>query len=181
MCLYMSYIECILLILEGIGLSMDKDYTNVKKYYPYLAQRLFTDKSPKTKRVLRAMLELAEEIINEEVDGGYMEKRSLSSGIALLKEAEFLVIDNHQLQTTKVLSSKKLIKVTDNFVSYTTTIAVINHNSASNSTPSCLEVFIPSPSLQGIHPPRYIYIFCSLIINYFFVNVFMKISLLHCF
>jgi hypothetical protein len=44
--------------LEGIGLSIDEDYAIVQECYPYLARRLFTDRSPRAKTALRAMLGL---------------------------------------------------------------------------------------------------------------------------
>ena len=44
--------------LEGIGLSIDEDYAIVQECYPYLARRLFTDRSPRAEAALRAMLGL---------------------------------------------------------------------------------------------------------------------------
>ena len=35
--------------LEGIGLSIDESYAIVQECYPYLAKRLFMDKSPRAK------------------------------------------------------------------------------------------------------------------------------------
>ena len=40
----------------GIGLSVDEDYAILQECYPYLAKRLFSDDSPRSRDVLRSML-----------------------------------------------------------------------------------------------------------------------------
>ena len=53
---YVLYVARAFSTLEGIGLSIDEDYAIVRECYPYLARRLFTDKSPRAKSALRGML-----------------------------------------------------------------------------------------------------------------------------
>jgi len=55
---YVLYVARAFSTLEGIGLSVDEDYAIVQECYPYLARRLFTDRSPRSKAALRAMLGL---------------------------------------------------------------------------------------------------------------------------
>ncbi|EOD27052.1 hypothetical protein EMIHUDRAFT_450128 [Emiliania huxleyi CCMP1516] len=80
---YVLYVARAFSTLEGIGLSVDEDYAIVQEWlrsppqvsvdafkpalgptehglecYPYLARRLFTDRSPRSKAALRAMLGL---------------------------------------------------------------------------------------------------------------------------
>jgi hypothetical protein len=42
--------------LEGIGLSINEDYSILQECYPYLAKRLLTDNSPRARAALQAML-----------------------------------------------------------------------------------------------------------------------------
>jgi aarF domain-containing kinase len=46
----------LLIISIGIGLSVDEDYAILQECYPYLAKRLFSDNSPRSREVLRSML-----------------------------------------------------------------------------------------------------------------------------
>ena len=55
---YVLYVARAFSTLEGIGLSVDEDYSIVQECYPYLSRRLFTDRSPRAKKALRAMLGL---------------------------------------------------------------------------------------------------------------------------
>merc|ERR1719421_2605785 len=55
---YVLYVARAFSTLEGIGLSIDEDYAIVQECYPYLSRRLFTDRSPRAKAALRAMLGL---------------------------------------------------------------------------------------------------------------------------
>ena len=55
---YVLYVARAFSTLEGIGLSVDEDYSIVQECYPYLSRRLFTDRSPRAKAALRAMLGL---------------------------------------------------------------------------------------------------------------------------
>ena len=55
---YVLYVARAFSTLEGIGLTIDENYAIVQECYPYLAKRLFTDRSPRAKAALRSMLGL---------------------------------------------------------------------------------------------------------------------------
>merc|ERR1711965_1134356 len=55
---YVLYVARAFSTLEGIGLTIDEDYAIVQECYPYLARRLFTDRSPRAYKALRTMLGL---------------------------------------------------------------------------------------------------------------------------
>lgn len=79
---YVLYVSRAFSTLEGIGLSIDENYSILQESYPYLAKRLFTDNSPRAKAALRSML------FESSGSGG-------------------------------MLSSKKLIEMSDGYSSYT--------------------------------------------------------------
>ena len=53
---YVLYVSRAFSTLEGIGLSINEDYSILQECYPYLASRLLKDDSPRAKSALRAML-----------------------------------------------------------------------------------------------------------------------------
>ena len=53
---YVLYVSRAFSTLEGIGLSVNPDYSILQECYPYLSQRLMTDNSPRAKAALRSML-----------------------------------------------------------------------------------------------------------------------------
>jgi len=53
---YMLYVARAFSTLEGIGLSLDPKYSILQECYPYLAKRLMTDNSPRSRDALRDML-----------------------------------------------------------------------------------------------------------------------------
>lgn len=53
---YMLYVMRAFTTLEGIGLSINPDYSIFQECYPYLAKRLMTDDSPRSKAALRNMV-----------------------------------------------------------------------------------------------------------------------------
>ena len=53
---YVLYVSRAFSTLEGIGLSINEDYSILQECYPYLASRLLRDDSPRAKSALRAML-----------------------------------------------------------------------------------------------------------------------------
>merc|ERR1719199_1900861 len=55
---YVLYVARAFSTLEGIGLSINENYAIVQECYPYLAKRLFKDRSPRAKAALRSMLGL---------------------------------------------------------------------------------------------------------------------------
>jgi len=46
----------LILVLYWTGLTVNEDYAIIQECYPYLARRLFTDNSPRSKAALREML-----------------------------------------------------------------------------------------------------------------------------
>lgn len=53
---FVLYVSRAFSTLEGIGLSIDEDYSILQECYPYLAKRLLTDNSPRARAALQAML-----------------------------------------------------------------------------------------------------------------------------
>ena len=53
---YFGYILRAFSVLEGIGLSCDKNYSIANECYPYVARRLLTNKSPETRKALEQLL-----------------------------------------------------------------------------------------------------------------------------
>jgi len=53
---YVLYVSRAFSTLEGIGLSVDEDYSILQECYPYLAKRLMTDDSPRAANSLKTML-----------------------------------------------------------------------------------------------------------------------------
>ena len=118
---YVLYVARAFSTLEGIGLSIDENYAIVRECYPYLARRLFTDKSPRAKAALRAMLGLS-----EESDVTVQTSSGISSGLAAVKAG----VNNGDVGTGKgsTLSPKKLLEMTDNFASYTAATATVDRD-----------------------------------------------------
>jgi len=106
---YVLYVARAFSTLEGIGLSIDDNYAIVQECYPYLSRRLFTDKSPRAKTALRAMLGLS--------------GNEMSEGLASVKEGVGAT-------TSRNLSPKKLLEMTDNFASYTAATATVDRDGA---------------------------------------------------
>eukprot|EP00980_Cylindrotheca_fusiformis_P012591 scaffold3084_cov144-Cylindrotheca_fusiformis.AAC.39 len=110
---YVLYVARAFSTLEGIGLSIDENYAIVQECYPYLARRLFTDRSPRAKRALRAMLGLSE---------GENHQHSASQ----------LVQAGTQGDTKRggALSPSKLIEMSDGFTSYTAATIDVDRDGA---------------------------------------------------
>lgn len=53
---YVLYVSRAFSTLEGIGLSVDGDYSILQQCYPYLSKRLLSDNSPRSKSALKLML-----------------------------------------------------------------------------------------------------------------------------
>jgi len=109
---YVLYVARAFSTLEGIGLSIDENYAIVQECYPYLSRRLFTDRSPRAKAALRAMLGLSEDA---EIPS--------SSGLAAVKAGV-----NGATHKKSALSPKKLLELTDNFASYTAATATVDRD-----------------------------------------------------
>ena len=116
---YVLYVARAFSTLEGIGLSIDENYAIVQECYPYLARRLFTDKSPRAKAALRAMLGLGD-------DAPIADMSLASSGIAAVKAgvSEVTVAE----RKSSSLSPKKLLEMTDNFASYTASATTVDRD-----------------------------------------------------
>merc|ERR1719331_3761074 len=95
---YVLYVARAFSTLEGIGLSVNEDYAIVQECYPYLARRLFVDRSPRAKAALRAMLGLSEE---ENLENSATMSTSGGSN------------------KSGTLSPSKLLEMSDGFTSYT--------------------------------------------------------------
>lgn len=108
---YVLYVARAFSTLEGIGLSIDENYAIVQECYPYLAQRLFTDRSPRAKRALKAMLGLNEE-----------EHNQVQSSLA------FVQAGAGTAHKRKGLSPAKLIEMTEGFNSYTAATANVDRD-----------------------------------------------------
>jgi len=108
---YVLYVARAFSTLEGIGLTIDENYSIVQECYPYLAKRLFTDRSPRAKKALRAMLGLSE-VVNDElpVDG-----KAQSSALAIVQAGA------NVKPKTGALSPRKLIEMSEGFSEYTAT------------------------------------------------------------
>lgn len=108
---YVLYLARAFSTLEGIGLSIDEDYSIVQECYPYLSSRLFTDRNPRAKKALRAMLGLTDD-----------EKESIpsqhSSALSIVQAgAAGGTLVNEKKPTG--LSPKKLMEMSEGFASYT--------------------------------------------------------------
>jgi hypothetical protein len=86
---------------EGIGLSIDENHPIVQECYPYLSRRLFTDRSPRAKKALKAMLGLSDD--NEDASSSSLAAVKAGAGTA----------------RPMGLSPSKLIEMSEGFASYT--------------------------------------------------------------
>ena len=119
---YVLYVARAFSTLEGIGLSVDDNYAIVQECYPYLAQRLFTDRSPRAKKALRAMLGLSEEAEGE-VPG------ATPSSLAIVQAG---ARGEAMPSASKggALSPEKLIEMSDGFASYTAATSDVDRDGA---------------------------------------------------
>jgi hypothetical protein len=108
---YVLYVARAFSTLEGIGLSVDEDYSIVQECYPYLARRLFTDRSPRAKRALRAMLGLSEEMEHQQ------------SALQVVQAGA-----QGDVRKRGALSPSKLLEMSDGFTSYTAATADVDRD-----------------------------------------------------
>jgi aarF domain-containing kinase len=118
---YVLYVARAFSTLEGIGLSIDENYAIVQECYPYLARRLFTDRSPRAKRALRAMLGLAED---EAVEV------SNQSALAIVQAGARGEEVSTSFKPKGALSPRKLIEMSEGFASYTAATADVDRDGA---------------------------------------------------
>lgn len=113
---YVLYLARAFSTLEGIGLSIDDDYSIIQECYPYLASRLFTDRDPRAKKALKAMLGLQD-------DDAAM--HDPNSALALVQQAT-LEAATHDDARMNGFSPAKLAEMTEGFTSYTSATADVN-------------------------------------------------------
>ena len=111
---YVLYVARAFSTLEGIGLTIDPNYSIVQECYPYLARRLFTDRSPRAKKALRAMLGLSES--DSEVE-------STTSALSVVQARS-----NSKDSRTGALSPSKLIELSEGFNSYTAATTEVDNS-----------------------------------------------------
>jgi aarF domain-containing kinase len=123
---YVLYLARAFSTLEGIGLSIDDNYSIIQECYPYLASRLFTDRNPRAKKALKAMLGLSNE---EDVDEKLQEHQMVASssntntngsgsGLSVVQSA---VASSHNDGKMNGFSPAKLLEMSEGFSSYTAT------------------------------------------------------------
>jgi len=108
---YVLYVARAFSTLEGIGLSIDENYAIVQECYPYLSRRLFTDRNPRAKKALKAMLGLANE-----------ETSTVSSSLAAVQTAAGTDTPHSGLKTAK------LLEMSEGFASYTSATADVDRD-----------------------------------------------------
>jgi len=113
---YVLYVARAFSTLEGIGLSIDENYAIVQECYPYLSRRLFTDRSPRAKSALRAMLGLSEQ------------KEEMTEHSVI----DITLSDKGKTGASRggALSPSKLIEMSDGFASYTAATADVDQDGA---------------------------------------------------
>jgi hypothetical protein len=114
---YVLYVARAFSTLEGIGLSIDENYAIVQECYPYLARRLFTDRSPRAKKALRAMLGLADDADDA---------TALAAIQAGARGEEYVP----PAKKGGALSPGKLIEMSEGFASYTAATADVDRDGA---------------------------------------------------
>jgi aarF domain-containing kinase len=110
---YVLYLARAFSTLEGIGLSLDENYSIIQECYPYLASRLFTDRNPRAKKALKAMLGLRED------DVASSAIHDPNSAMALVQQATRDATSSEDSKKNGGLSPAKLVEMTEGFASYT--------------------------------------------------------------
>lgn len=139
---YVLYLARAFSTLEGIGLSLDDNYSIIQECYPYLASRLFTDRNPRAKKALKAMLGLSDEEMEETKDhqmgsSSTSSSTTTSSGSALSLVQQAVASKEHELPSSSSSSSKynkgglspaKLLEMSEGFASYTAATANVDRD-----------------------------------------------------
>merc|ERR1711957_427996 len=112
---YVLYVARAFSTLEGIGLSVDEDYAIVQECYPYLSRRLFTDRNPRAKKALRAMLGLAEE------------------GTSTATTSMPGLLPGATTESAPGLKTSKLLEMSEGFASYTSATADVDQEGKGQS------------------------------------------------
>ncbi|CAB9506169.1 OF BC1 COMPLEX KINASE 3, chloroplastic [Seminavis robusta] len=117
---YVLYVARAFSTLEGIGLSVDENYGILQECYPYLSRRLFTDRSPRAKSALRAMLGLSENAVKED-----------ASTLAIVQAgARGEDLSSTGASRSSSLSPSKLVEMSEGFASYTAATADVDRDGA---------------------------------------------------
>ena len=117
---YVLYLARAFSTLEGIGLSLDENYSIIQECYPYLASRLFTDRNPRAKKALKAMLGLRED------DEASLATHNPNSALALVQQATREATSAEESKKQEGLSPAKLVEMTEGFASYTSSTADVD-------------------------------------------------------
>lgn len=123
---YVLYLARAFSTLEGIGLSIDENYSIIQECYPYLASRLFTDRNPRAKKALKAMLGLSDEEVPEH--NASPQRQAGVSGLGVIQLATSESIANGQHAKKKGLSPAKLVEMSEGFTSYTAATANVDRD-----------------------------------------------------
>lgn len=121
---YVLYLARAFSTLEGIGLSLDDNYSIIQECYPYLATRLFTDRDPRAKNALKAMLGLVDE------EEHIVEAYNPDSALALVQQAVAEAkTESGAANNNKVgMSPEKLLEMSEGFASYTSATANVDRD-----------------------------------------------------
>lgn len=103
---YVLYVSRAFSTLEGIGLTIDEDYSILAECYPYLARRLMSDNSPRSRKAFRKI-----------VLGGTR------------NEVENSMTATSRGKKLNAFSSNKLLEMTNNFQSYTASTSSVEEDS----------------------------------------------------
>lgn len=120
---YVLYLARAFSTLEGIGLSIDENYSIIQECYPYLASRLFTDRNPRAKKALKAMLGLSDEQVEDDV----VRQNQAGTGLRTIQRsaAESLKAGQHK---PNGLSPAKFVEMSEGFTSYTAATANVDRD-----------------------------------------------------
>jgi len=121
---YVLYLARAFSTLEGIGLSIDDNYSIIQECYPYLASRLFTDRNPRAKKALKAMLGLSD---GESVESHQPVHQSGGSGLSTIQRSTTQSIKEASPKSGG-LSPAKLVEMSEGFTSYTAATANVDRD-----------------------------------------------------
>ena len=122
---YVLYLARAFSTLEGIGLSIDDNYSIIQECYPYLASRLFTDRNPRAKKALKAMLGISEEAVEDLVVKPHQAGSASTLSLIQRSTADSLKEGQHK---AKGLSAAKFVEMSEGFTSYTAATANVDRD-----------------------------------------------------
>ena len=120
---YVLYVSRAFSTLEGIGLSVDPDYSILQECYPYLAKRLITDDSPRARAALTAMLygpQPSPPVDHGALNGGaIIDVVGAPVGAPLGNKVATTTVRRRSSNINGLLSPTKVAEMADGFTSYT--------------------------------------------------------------